>query len=471
MGEEIDLLFLDKDPHFLSLLESLARSNRWSFHSLSDEAKIFSALDRHAYRVVVTETTIGSYSALQILERVKTLPVSPEVIVVTSEETALDETIDSAVKALKLGACDYLRKTGEDGIERIRMAIRHALDKYLLMNRLKTFQEEGNTGFESIIGRSGKMQVIFEMIRNLAASDTSVLIQGESGTGKELIAKAIHRNSARKDQPMVVINCAAMPETLLESELFGYTKGSFTGAVGDKMGLFEVADGGSIFLDEVGDMPVATQVKLLRVLQDGDIRRLGENRSRHVDVRILSATNRDLFTLIHEGTFREDLFYRLNVISITVPPLRDRSEDIPLLAYHFLTRLARKMRREPTKISVDALQALQSYGWPGNVRELENIIERSVVLSGSDIVTAKNLPPKILSQSYYKTSQDMEDLSDLNYKEAKKRALKIFNRSYIIDLLKKSDGNITAAAEKAGMDRSNFKKIIRRYRIDTKFIS
>lgn len=467
MGEEIDLLFLDKDPRFLGLLESIARSNRWSFQSLSDESKIFSALDRVRYRVVVTETFVGSYSALQILEWVKSLPVSPEVIVVTFEET-----IDSAVTALKLGACDYIRKSGEDGIERIRTAIRHALDKYLLLNRLNAFQEEGGeTGFESIIGRSGKMQVIFEMIRNLAASDTSVLIQGESGTGKELIAKAIHRNSARKDQPMVVINCAAMPETLLESELFGYTKGSFTGALGDKQGLFEVADGGSIFLDEVGDMPVATQVKLLRVLQDGEIRRLGDNKSRHVDVRILSATNRELIALIHEGKFREDLFYRLNVISITAPPLRDRSEDIPLLAYHFLSRLGRKMGRETAKISVDALQALQSYAWPGNVRELENIIERAVVLSGSNMVTAKNLPPKILSQSYYKTSSEKEDLSELTYKEAKKRALKIFNRSYIIDLLKKSDGNITAAAEKAGMDRSNFKKIVRRYRIDTKFTS
>lgn len=460
---QYDLLLIDDDREILKQLEQIAQQNGWSALSLKEGKSALEVLDRTHFKVVVMELTLPGFSGLQILEWIKTLPATPEAIIITGKGT-----VETAVQALKLGAFDYLIKPFETA-ERVAFCIRHALEKHRLLGKLQSFQESGITeGFESIVGMSPKIQAVFEMIRNVAGSDSTILIQGESGTGKELIAKAIHRNGPRKVGPFVVINSAALPDTLLESELFGFTKGSFTGAGADKMGLFEAGSGGTVFLDEIGDIPLSTQVKLLRVLQEGEIRPIGSNESRHVDVRVVAATNKDLAKLVRDGKFREDLYYRLNVISIHLPPLRERMEDIPLLAYHFLKTISGRMGKEVNKISVDALQALQNYSWPGNIRELENIIERAIVLASGDGISAKSLPAKILSDSFYATPESEENLSELNYKDAKKRALNIFNRSYIISLLKKTNGNITAASEKAGMDRSNFKKIIRKFRIEAK---
>ncbi|MDO8519944.1 MAG: sigma-54 dependent transcriptional regulator, partial [Deltaproteobacteria bacterium] len=460
---QYDLLLIDDDREILRQLEQIAQENGWSFLSLKDGRAALEVLDRTRFKAVIMELALPGFSGLQILEWIRTLSASPEVIIITGKGT-----VESAVQALKLGAFDYLIKPFET-TDRVKFCIRQALEKHRLLGKLQSFQESGSTeGFESIIGMSPKIKAVFEMIRNVAGSDSTVLIQGESGTGKELIAKAIHRNGPRQKGPFVVINSAALPDTLLESELFGYTKGSFTGAATDKMGLFEAASGGTVFLDEIGDIPLSTQVKLLRVLQEGEIRPVGATESRHVDVRVVTATNKDLAKLVREGKFREDLYYRLNVIAIHLPTLRERTEDIPILAYHFLKTISARMGKEVTKISVDALQAMQNYGWPGNIRELENIIERAIVLANGDGISAKNLPSKILSDSFYAPPESEEDLSQLNYKEAKKRALNIFNRSYIISLLKRTNGNITAASEKAGMDRSNFKKVIRKYRIEAK---
>lgn len=461
-----NLLFIDDDKKILKQLEKIAEENRWTYLTITTGREALEHLDRFQFDVVVVELSIPSLSGLQILEWMRTQPSHSEVIIITKKAS-----VDTAVKALKLGAFDYLTKPFE-AIEKVSFCIRHALEKHDLVRRMQKFKldassdEEGE--FESIIGKSPPMQAVYEMIRHVSSSQSNVLIQGESGTGKELVARTIHRSGPRRSKPFVVINCSAMPETLLESELFGHTKGSFTGAIANKEGLFKIANGGTVFLDEIGEIPLAVQVKLLRVLQEGEIRPLGDTESRYVNVRVIAATNKDLQELTSQGKFREDLYYRLNVIGITLPPMRDRPEDIPLLAYHFLKKISKKMKKEVDKISVDVLQALQNYSWLGNVREIENVIERAVVLATGETIVAKNLPPKILSTSFYALPDSDGDLSELAYKAAKKRALNIFNRSYIINLLEKTGGNITAASEKAGMDRSNFKKIIRKYRIEAK---
>lgn len=459
------LLILEKDKRVLDYLQQMMRQNEWTSLFMNSKDEALEALDKNTFDLILMNKEISGMNGLQILEWTKNLPSSPAVILMSYKDNPEEE-----LKALKLGAFDFVVNPGQS-TERLYFSIRNAIEKSRLLRKLDFFQvqdKQPSEPSEVFIGKSAAMKSIFEIIRMVSSGDSNVLIQGESGTGKELIAKAIHQNGIRKKKPFVVINCAAMPETLLESELFGYTKGSFTGAQADKKGLFEVAHEGTVFLDEIGDISLATQVKLLRVLQEGEIRRVGDTHAKHVDVRILAATNKNLGDLIKQGTFREDLYYRLNVINIHVPALRERFEDIPLLAYHFLHQFSHRMEKKVDKISVDALQALQSYLWPGNVRELENVMERAVVLANDPQVTAKQLPSKVLSTSFYSVPKTEDDLSQLSYQEAKKRALNIFNRSYIINLLEKSQGNITAAAEKAGMDRSNFRKIIRKCRIPVK---
>ena len=464
LQKHYNLLFIDDDRDILRELEKIARENRWSYLSLNTGSEALEILDNYRFDAVVVELSLPGFSGLQILEWMRTQPHQAEVIIITAKAS-----IDTAVKALKMGAFDYLTKPFET-VEKVSFCLHHALEKHELLKRMQQFQVPGQSTeeFENIIGKSPKMQGVYEIIRHVSASHSNVLVLGESGTGKELVARIIHKSGLRHSKPFVVINCAAMPETLLESELFGHTKGSFTGAISDKAGLFETANGGTVFLDEIGEVPPSVQVKLLRVLQEGEIRPIGAVDSHHVDVRVIAASNKDLLEQTRTGKFREDLYYRLNVIGILLPPLRERTEDIPPLAYHFLKMFGQKMGKETGKLSIDVLQALQNYPWPGNVRELENVIERAVVLATGDTIVAKNLPPKILSASFYAPPDREGDLSKLDYKEAKKRALNIFNRSYIINLLEKTGGNITAASEKAGMDRSNFKKIIRKYRVETK---
>ncbi len=324
--------------------------------------------------------------------------------------------------------------------------------------------------YQDLVGGSSRMKEIYQLIENVAPSHSSVLILGESGTGKELVAKALHARSPRSQNPFVVINCAALPETLLEAELFGHVRGAFTGAIADKKGLFELANGGVIFLDEIGEISQAVQVKLLRVLQDGEIRRIGGSENIHTDVRVISATNKDLYQQVKAKVFREDLFYRLNVITVTMPPLRERQEDIPLLADHFLKKQrtpSGKNVKKVERIALDALQVLQEYQWPGNVRELENVIERAVVLAPGNLISARELPPKILSEMFYVPERSSDPLTvNLPYQEAKEKALNLFNRAYISNLLKETSGNISLASSHAGMDRSNFKKIVRKYDIN-----
>jgi DNA-binding NtrC family response regulator len=296
-------------------------------------------------------------------------------------------------------------------------------------------------------------------------------VTGESGTGKELVARALHAKSPRRNQPFVALNCGALTETLLESELFGHVKGSFTGAQRDQRGLFEAADGGTIFLDEIGDIPLSTQVRLLRVLQEGEIKRVGSADPVKVDVRVVAATHRDLPKLVKAGRFREDLFYRLNVIAIPLPALRERIEDVPLLAHHFLRRYAERLGKRVRVLTPEAVELLCAYRWPGNVRELENAVERALVLCRGDAVTPADLPPAVtgrtapLVREVPVAGEETAWLTQ-SYAAAKEVSLRRFERSYVETLMRACENNISAAARKAGMDRSNFKRVLRKYRSD-----
>jgi transcriptional regulator with GAF, ATPase, and Fis domain len=302
-------------------------------------------------------------------------------------------------------------------------------------------------------------------VDTVSHSTATVLIEGESGTGKELVARAIHYRSARKDKPFVAVNCSALTETLLESELFGHVRGSFTGAVANKKGLFEAADGGTLFLDEIGDIPAATQVRLLRVLQEGEVKRVGCNESVRVDVRVIAATHVDLARAKAEGRFREDLFYRLNVIPLGLPPLRERPEDVPLLAMHFLERYARKTGKQMAGVSAEAMELLTLHRWPGNVRELENTIERAVVLTSHETLEASDLPPALREARRGAGDVETVSLAHLPYCEAKKLAVRAFERRYLSALLQKNRDNVSSAARDAGLDRSNFRRLLKQFEV------
>lgn len=457
------LLLVEDEESLVHAFEKLARRHHIHLSVARTGQEAFEFLKGDKIDVAMLDVNMNGHSGIEILDFIKKNSLATEAIMMTG-----GVSVENAVASLKMGAYDYLLKPFDD-LERIAILIEKAREKAELVRQLKrvetkNFDEEG---FGLLIGRSPKMQEIYHLIQNVAPSNSAILVVGESGTGKELVARAIHDRSLRRSKPFVVVNCSAIPEALLESELFGHVKGSFTGAIQDKKGLFEEADGGTLFLDEIGEIPQSVQVKLLRVLQDGEIRRVGGNQNIHTDVRIISATNRDLTQMIKEELFREDLFYRLNVITLHLPPLEEKKEDIPHLAYHFLRKYAAKTERKIREISLDALQALQAYSWPGNVRELENVIERALVLAKGEKLTAHDLPAKMLGEVFYSPVEEVEEMTNLPYHKAKDRALRMFNRSYISHLLQSTDGNISQASDKAGMDRSNFKKIIKKCQLGT----
>lgn len=463
MFKNINLLIVDDDPAINKVFEKIAKDNKWSYKVATDGTKALEILNQNVIEVAIIDIKLPGFTGMQLLEFVKKNNLMTEVIIVTGVGS-----VESAIHAIKLGAYDYLTKPFED-INKVTLQIEKAMEKFRLTQKVKRLERRSVNKhvYEDIVGKSKRIQEVFDIIENISETSSTVLILGESGTGKEMVAKAIHRRSKRAEKPFVIINCSAIPETLLESELFGYKKGSFTGAIKDKAGLFEEADGGTIFLDEIGEISPAIQVKLLRVLQEGELRSVGGTHNQFVDVRVIAATNKDLYREVQDGRFREDLYYRLNVITIVLPPLRDRVEDIPLLAYHFLKKCSDKIGKKVDKISVDALQALQNYRWVGNVRELENVIERAVVLANYDSLQATDLPPRVLGDSFYLTDQEGDlAFSQYSYQDAKEKALTSFNRSYITNLLRQTHGNLSNAAEKAGMDRSNFKKIIKKYGIN-----
>ncbi len=394
--------------------------------------------------VVLLDLKMPGMDGLETMKRLKEVSADTEILMMTAYAT-----VDTAVQAMKEGAFDYLVKPFDpDEIElQIKKILSHkelVLENILLRKKL-----EEKYHYDEIIGKSDAMQEIFELIGRVAPTDSTVLITGETGTGKELIAQAIHGNSQRCYMPFIAVSCGALPDSLLESELFGYEKGAFTGADHTKRGRFEMADGGTLFLDEIGDISLKTQVDLLRILQQKEFSRLGGEESIKVDVRILAATNRDLKKAIGESHFRKDLYYRLNVISIHVPPLRERKEDIPLLAKAAIRKCCVEMNREEVKISPSALELLMDYDWPGNVRELENIIERALVIGQGKVIEANNLP------------FSREEMGPERFP----RSLKMMEKMHIERILKETDWNISKAARELDIDRQTLYNKMEKYEI------
>ncbi len=457
------ILVVDDEEIVLRALERLLRRAGAKVIALGDGLEAAAAVIEEGVEVALVDIRMPHIDGLSLLKQLKKVRPDVEVVMITAYAT-----IETAVRAIKLGAYDYLTKPFEDVAEVVAV-VHRALERFRLSSRNKELEEalETQTSFEGLVGGAPALRQVFEMIDSVAYSSSTVLIQGESGTGKELVAKAIHRRSPRKNGPFVAINCNAVPETLLESELFGHVKGAFTGATTSKRGLFEAAGGGTIFLDEIGDLPLSVQGKLLRVLQEGEVRHVGSNDTRRVDARVAAATNMDLDKARGEKRFREDLYYRLNVIPIHVPPLRDRAADIPVLAHHFLRRLAARDRKRVEGFTKEAMRGLCGHSWPGNVRELENVVERALVLCRADAIGIEHLPGHLAGDGPAGLDHG-STLCELPYAEAKELALSAFDKRYLEATLRRSKGNITKSAQIAGMDRSNFRRILRRHEIDAK---
>jgi two-component system response regulator PilR (NtrC family) len=386
------ILVVDDEPSMRELLSIMLRKEGYEVVTAASRAMAAAALAKDPVHMVITDVKLPDGDGLEILRHVKA--ASPETVVIVM--TAFSST-ETAVTALKLGAHDYLVKPFD--VDELKIVVRNALERRQLQEENLRLKAEFRTrhGLEQMIGVSPSMNAVFEMVRSIAGTNSTVFITGESGTGKELVAKAIHALSSRRDAAFVSINCGAVPENLLESELFGHVKGAFTDAFQSKKGLFEAAHKGSILLDEVAETPPSMQVKLLRVLQERRIRRVGATSETEVDVRVMAATNRPIETLVKERRFLEDFFYRLNVIPLRMPSLRERAEDVPILAEHFLKRFSREMGKEIATISSEAMGRLVGYRWPGNVRELENVIERAVALETTPTILAERLPESLLA--------------------------------------------------------------------------
>ncbi len=455
------VLVVDDDKVVLKAVAEILRRASCEVVAIEDSVEGLAAAVEPGFDVAVLDIKMPNLSGMDLLQEIKSKRPEMEVVMMTAFAT-----VETAVTAVKAGAFDYLTKPFEN-IDEVVFTIQKAYERKSLLDRNRQLEVmlDVRDRFEGLIGQGPKMQAVFRMIEGVAYSSATVLIQGESGTGKELAARALHYKSPRRDKPFVAVNCSALTETLLESELFGHVRGSFTGAVANKKGLFEAADGGTLFLDEIGDIPPSTQVRLLRALQEGEIKRVGSNDTIKVDVRVIAATNKDLPKAMAEGHFREDLYYRLNVISINLPPLRERPEDIPLLVHHFLTKYGAKTGKQLTRAEPAAMEALTTHRWSGNVRELENVIERAVVLAQGTTLTTNDLPPNFGGERAG-AEVASSTLSHLPYAQAKKLALRAFERRYLTSVLQRANGNISLAARQAGVDRSNFRRLLKQYAVE-----
>jgi two-component system response regulator PilR (NtrC family) len=452
------ILVVDDERSIRELLEIFLKKEGFDVHTATGAEDALERAKSTEFDLIISDIKMAGMSGIDLLRHLRDAGFNGQFILLTAFASA-----DTAIQALKMGAFDYILKT-ENFIEELTVVVRHALESRRLREENTYLRREFRKvhGMGNLIGKSAKMQEVFKMIEVVSATNSTVLITGESGTGKELVAKAIHLNSPRADESFVSINCGAFTETLLESELFGYMKGAFTGAAANKKGLFEVADKGTIFLDEVADTSTAMQVKLLRALQERTIRRVGGTEEIPVDVRILAATNRDLAGMVAENQFREDLFYRISVIPLELPPLRQRREDIPLLAYHFLSRLNTNMGKKIDGISAEALKRLEAYDWPGNVRELENAMERAFILETSDDLTASFLPDGSTSSGPFKVVAELPaDGLDLE------RYVENLQKGFLEEALRRSNGVQTKAAQLLRMTYRSFRHYLQKHNISS----
>ena len=453
------LLAEDGDRTFQDLKKLLESDAQIHVDAIHNGKAALQALTEHQYSIFLTDMVMPGLGGMELIEEIQKRNLPVAVIVMTNHAS-----IDEAVQTMRLGAYDILTKPIDP--RHLRMVVQRVLRERRQVDELSALREQlqSKFSFRNIISRSPCMHAVFELISNVAQTPTTVLIEGETGTGKEQVARAIHQASPIRTGPIIAINCAALPETLLESELFGHEKGAFTSAVGKRAGRFELANGGTIFLDEVGDIPPSMQAKLLRVLQERRFERVGGTESIEVDVRVIAATNRSLQKLVHDGKFREDLFYRINVVKIDLPPLRDRREDIPLLAAYFAEKYARP-GEAPKKILPQTMEILLNYAWPGNIRELENAIERACVTSQSDSILPQFFPAELLHGS--KTIKLTNGI-DLNQPlpDLLRRMQANIEEEYIRRALEQCHGSVSRCAQKCGISRRSLSAKLSAYRIN-----
>lgn len=445
------ILVVDDDAGMLKSLAIMLRREGYVVIEAPGGKEAIAQLERNVFELIITDLRMEPVSGLDLLRSVKQMSPDIEVMLMTAYGS-----IETAVEAMKLGAFDFITKPFQT--EEILLRVRNALEKRSLKKEVNQLRAEVKSafGFEGIVGVSDKVRQVLAVLPRVAQTESTVLITGESGTGKELIARAVHTSSRRAQGPFISVSCAAFPEQLLEDELFGHVKGAFTGAMAARKGLLEEANGGTFFLDEIGEAPPVIQTKLLRVLEDRIIRRLGDNQPVHVDVRIVAATNRDLQDAIRGNSFREDLFYRLNVIPIHLPPLRDRKEDIPLLTKHFLTLHRKRIGRNIDGFSSDALEALAAYDFPGNIRELSNVIEQAVALSAGSTIELQDLPEKLFRLNL--------DAQPSVVSPAPLKGLAAMERDLILEKIRVHQGNLGLVAKDLGISRTTLWRRMKEYK-------
>ncbi|MBW1982325.1 MAG: sigma-54-dependent Fis family transcriptional regulator [Deltaproteobacteria bacterium] len=447
------ILVVDDEAAHRHMLETVLSAEGYEVEQADDGQTAIGAVEQRFYDLILLDIRMSKVDGIEALRKIKELSPGIPIIIMTAYAS-----VNTAIDALKSGAYDYLTKPLD--IDELKILVGKAL-RHRQLEQENIFLKErldDRFDFSNIIARSESMKKLFDTMALVAPTEATVLIVGESGTGKELIANAIHQNSPRRDNPFVKVNCAALPETLLESELFGHEKGAFTGAVSRRQGRFQLAHRGSIFLDEIGEMAAATQAKILRVLQEREVEALGSSRTIKVDVRVIAATNKNLQSEIEQGRFREDLYFRLNVVTLSVPPLRDRRDDIPLLADFFLKQYAEKNRRHIKGFSPRALDILMRHNWPGNVRELENVVERAVIMARGDTVTPTELPDnlRVLDKEYQEAA--------VNLRTGK--SLKEMEKQMILRTLEETGGNRTHAARILGISRRTLQLKLKEYGIN-----
>ncbi len=445
------ILIVEDDEIFLRPLRRTLEVASFEVLAASSGEDAIDLLKSDDVDLVLSDKRLPGIDGVELVRRIKTDHPDQAVVVMTAYGT-----IESAVEAMRLGAVDYLVKPFETA--EVLMVVRRAIEFQELKaaSRATIRRNQERFTLRNVLTQSAAMHEVFDLLRSLANLDTTVLLYGETGVGKELLARSIHFTGARRDKPFVPVNCAAIPEELFESELFGFRKGSFTGATETRRGLFQTANGGTLLLDEIGEMPLGLQTKLLRVIEEKRVAPIGSDRGLEIDVRFIATTNKDLQAEVERGTFRRDLFYRLSVMPVQVPPLRERAGDIPMLAQHFLESSARRSKKAVRAIAPAAMQALCRYGWPGNVRELENVIERGVIVAKGD--TIADVEPFLTGAG----ARPRVDVG-LPFREAKARVVEEFERAYVTGVLEREGGKLTAAAKHADMDPKNFYEKLTRY--------
>ncbi len=451
--QPIEILVVDDEEEMRVSYQKLLSRAGYKVYTAPGAARALEMLkEPYNFALLISDLKMPEIDGARLLSLVKKEHPYLPVIMVTGYGT-----LDLGIEAIKNGAFDFIEKPFTK--EKLLKSVKEALKQ---ISPVGDDEPSEFLGFSGIVGNSSPMQAVFDLVKKVAYGNANVLITGESGVGKELVARSIHKHSLRRNQPLIPINCGALPASLFESELFGYEKGAFTGAFQSKPGLVELANGGTLFLDEVCEMPQDLQVKLLRMLEDRKIRRIGGKEEIPVDIRLLTATNRKVEESVKKGQLREDFFFRINTIQIPIPPLRERSEDIPLLISHFLNDLNRKYNREIKEVEPAAIELMQCYEWPGNVRELQNIIERTYYLSTPPVIRVKDLPAYLSVQN---GARPLKNWDNLTYKEAKDLVLEDFEREYLEYQLEKHDWNISRTAENCGIDRRTIHRLINKFNL------